>query len=112
MNVRFKQNVVAYVWVVPTLILSYKVLTFPTVSVFQSHAFSVFHYYFGGGFSISEYRNWQEFWSIARVNADIVARNGAATFHSSFLRGSGLQPRRIDRRSNLISSRQGYDEGC
>lgn len=78
-NVRFRQNVVAYVWLVPTVILAYKFLTFPTVSVFQSHASSAFHQYFGGGFLIPEYRNWQEFWSIATSNADL--ERGMAQLH-------------------------------
>src|SRR6266853_607149 len=58
-NVRFRQKVAAYVWLVPSAILAYKLLTFPTASVFQSHAMSAFHRYFVGGFLISEYRNWQ-----------------------------------------------------
>ena len=78
-NVRFRQKVVAYVWLVPSLILAYKLLTFPTASVLQSHASAAFHHYFGGGFLIPEYRNWQEFWSIATSSA--VMERGMAQLH-------------------------------
>ena len=70
-NVRFRQKVAAYVWLVASAILAYKFLTFPTASVFQSHAMSAFHRYFGGEFLIPEYRNWQEFWSVTASNADM-----------------------------------------
>jgi hypothetical protein len=105
-NVRFKQNVVAYVWLVPALVLSYKVLTFPTVSVLQSHASSALHHYFGGGFSIPEYRNWQEFWSITTANPDMERGMGQMHFTAPFYAGvaysiAGWIGARIDLRHKL-----------
>ena len=78
-NVRLRQKVAAYVWLVPSAILAYKLLTYPTVSVFQSRAMSAFHQYFEGGFLIPEYRNWQEFWSVTASNADM--ERGMAQLH-------------------------------
>ena len=114
-NVRFKQNVVAFVWLVPTLVLCYKLLTFPTASVFQtfqSHASSAFHHYFGGGFSIPEYRNWQEFWSsMTMANADVGRGMEQMHFTAPFYAGVGYSiagwiAARIDLRRKICRSRR------
>jgi hypothetical protein len=107
-NVRFKQNVVAYVWLVPTMILSYKLLTFTTPSVLQNHASSAFHQYFGGGFSIPEYRNWQEFWSITASSADMERGLAQMRFTAPFYAGlaysiGGLIGARIDLRQKVAT---------
>lgn len=107
-NVRFKQTVVAYVWLVPTIILSFKLLTFSTPSIFQSHASSTFHQYFGGGFSIPEYRNLQEFWSIAASNADMERGLVQMRFTAPFYAGvaysiGGLIAARIDLRRKVTA---------
>jgi hypothetical protein len=47
-NARFKHKVAEFVWVVPTMILTYKFLTFPAASVFQSQFSAAFHQYFWG----------------------------------------------------------------
>jgi hypothetical protein len=55
-NARFKHKVAWFVWLVPAAILTYKFLTFPTPSVFQSQFAAAWHQYFGGGFSIADFR--------------------------------------------------------
>jgi hypothetical protein len=71
-NARFKHKVAEFVWLVPAVVLTYKFLTFPTVSVLQSQSSAAFHQYFGGGFSIPDFRNWIEFWTIVRSNPDML----------------------------------------
>jgi len=107
-NVRFKQEVAAYVWLVPSAILAYKFLTLPTASVFQSHAMSAFHQYFGGEFLIPEYRNWQEFWPIAASNADMERGMAQLHFTAPFYAGvaysiAGWIGARIDLRRKLTA---------
>jgi undecaprenyl pyrophosphate phosphatase UppP len=75
-NVRFKYKAAQFVWLVPTVILAYKFATFPAPSVLQNQFALAFHQYFGGGFAIGEFRNWQEFWNIVESNSDL--RRGVA----------------------------------
>lgn len=69
-NARFKHRVAEYVWLVPVAALTYKFATFSAPSVFQSRFDAAFHQYFAGGFLISEYHDWNEFWSIVGSNSD------------------------------------------
>jgi hypothetical protein len=87
-NARFKHKVAEFVWVVPTTILAYKLITFPAVtSVFQSPSSSAFHHYFGGGFLIPESRDWQDFWRIARSNPDMMRGMSQVSFTAPFYAG-------------------------
>ena len=109
-NVRLRQKVVAYVWLVPGVLLGYKLVTFPTTSVFQSfqsHASSALHQYFGGGFLIPDFRNWQEFWSTT-VNADAMRGMEQLHFTAPFYAGVAYSiaawiSSRIDVRSKLTT---------
>jgi hypothetical protein len=50
-------------------------LSLPASSVLvlqQSKLPAVFHQYFGGGFVISEFQDWHEFWSIVGSNPDMT----------------------------------------
>ena len=71
-NARFKHKAAQFVWIVPTVILTYKFATFPAPSVFQSQFSAAFHQYFGSGLVIPGSRNWSEFWSIAGSNPDMI----------------------------------------
>jgi|SRR5215469_1232269 len=71
-NARFKHRVAEYVWLVPVAVLTYKFATFPAPSVFQSRFDAAVHQYFAGGFLISEYHDWHEFWSIVASNSDTL----------------------------------------
>jgi hypothetical protein len=54
-NVRFKHRAAEFVWVVPAVILAYKLATFSaSTSVLASQSSSAFHQYFEGGFLIPE----------------------------------------------------------
>jgi hypothetical protein len=89
-NARFKHTVAEFVWVVPTAILAYKLITFPAVaSVFQSPSSSAFHQYFGGGFLIAEYRDWDDFWRIVRSNPDMMRGMAQVSFTAPFYAGVG-----------------------
>jgi len=83
LNARFKHKVALYVWLVPTVVLAYKFVTFPmpTQSVLGSaswfslhqHQFaSAFHEYFAGGFLIQEYRDYREMWWMVQSNPDMA----------------------------------------
>jgi hypothetical protein len=80
-----KHKVAAFVWVVPSAILAYKLLTFSAAtSVLQGESSSAFHQYFGGGFLIPEYRDWQDFWRIASSNPDVLRGMAQSTFTAPF----------------------------
>jgi hypothetical protein len=90
-NAKFKHKVAAFVWVVPTLILAYKLITFSsaTASIFPGQTSSAFHQYFGGGFLIPEYRDWPDFWRIVGANPDMVRGMVQYSFTAPFYAGVG-----------------------
>lgn len=88
-NARFKHKAAQFVWLVPTAILAYKFATFAAPSVLQSQFSSAFHEYFGSGFLIPEYRDWREFWSIARSNPDVTRGMTQLNFTAPFYAGTG-----------------------
>jgi WD40-like Beta Propeller Repeat len=85
LNGRPEQRMAEFVWIVPSAILAYKLLTFSTVgSALQSQSSSAFHHYFGGGFLIPEYRDWRDFWRIAESNPDVIRGLAQATVTAPF----------------------------
>lgn len=89
-NVRFKHRVAEFVWVVPAVILAYKLATFSaSTSVLAGQSSSAFHQYFEGGFLIPEYRDWQEFWEIVRENPDMMRGMDQAHYTAPFYAGVG-----------------------
>jgi len=89
-NVRFKQKIAEFTWVVPTVVLAFKMATFsaPT-SVVAGQSWSAFHQYFGGGFLIPEYRSWEEFWQMIGSNPDMIRGMAQHTFTAPFYAGMG-----------------------
>jgi hypothetical protein len=71
-NARFKHKVAQLVWLVPTVILAYKFLTFPAPSVFYSQFSVAFHQYFESGFQVPEFRDWHDFWTAVRSYPDMM----------------------------------------
>ncbi|SRR6266496_116454 len=88
-NARFKHKAAQFVWLVPTAILAYKFATFQVSSVLQNQLSAAFHQYFGGGFVIPEFQNWQEFWSIAGSNPDMIRGLAQMNFTAPFYAGAG-----------------------
>jgi hypothetical protein len=85
LNGRLKHQSALFVWIVPGAILAYKLLTFSAgASVLQTESPSAWHQYFGGGFLIPEYRDWQDFWSIASSNPDMMRGMAQSTFTAPF----------------------------
>jgi hypothetical protein len=70
---KWKHRSAEWVWVVPTSILFYKLLAFPSVAsvLGQNESWPAFHHYFGGGFLLPQTNNWKDFWTV-------VGSNGAA----------------------------------
>jgi hypothetical protein len=77
------------VWLIPAVVLAYKFITFPVSAVVQSHFVAAFHYYFGSGFLIPEFRDWREFWSIVRSNPDMTRGMAQMDFTAPFYAGVG-----------------------
>lgn len=102
-NARFKHKVAEFVWLVPAVILTYKFLTFPTVSVLlQSQSSAPFHQYFGGGFSIPDFRDSHEFWTVVRSNPDILRGMAQLDITAPFYAGVAYSLATwIDRRTEL-----------
>ena len=79
-NAKFKHKAAQYVWLVPTIVLAYKFVTFPipprsvldgASSVFPKFS-AAFHQYFAGDFLIAEYRDWGDFWEMIGSNPDMM----------------------------------------
>ena len=88
-NARFMHRAAQFVWLVPAVILAYKLITFPAASVLQSQSSTVFHQYFGGGFLVPEFRDWHEFWSIVSSNPDMTRGMAQLSFTAPFYAGVG-----------------------
>ena len=79
-NARFKHKAAQYVWLVPTIVLAYKFVTFPmparsvlesASSVFPKFS-AAFHQYFARDFLIGEFRDWGDFWRMVSSNPDMM----------------------------------------
>lgn len=88
LNARFNHRVAEFVWTVPTVVLLYKLITFPhTPSVLaQTSSWPALHEYFGGGFLISEFHNWSQFAQLFS-NPDMVRGMTQRTFTAPFYGG-------------------------
>jgi hypothetical protein len=87
-NARFKHKAAQFVWLVPAALLAYKFATFPAPSVLQSQFPAAFHHYFGGGFMVPEFRNWQDLFSIAGSH-DMTRGMAQLKFTAPFYAGVG-----------------------
>lgn len=56
---RYSHREALLVWIVPSLVLAYRFVTFPS-TVFESHSAIAFHHYFGGGFVIPEFHSYKQ----------------------------------------------------
>jgi hypothetical protein len=88
-NARFKHKAAEFVWIVPTVILICKFLTFPASSVFQRQFSAALHQYFGGGFLIPGARDWHEFFSMAGSSYDMGRGMAQYQFTAPFYAGVG-----------------------
>jgi len=88
-NARFRHKAAQFVWLLPAVILAYKFRMFPSPSVLQGQRSAAFHQYFGGGFTIPDFRNWQEFLSIAGSNSDMARGRAQTNFTAPFYAGIG-----------------------
>jgi hypothetical protein len=70
-------RVALFVWIVPVVILAYKVVTFPATA-FQDHWVPAFHEYFGGEFIIGEFHSYQD---LFRLMADSDIPRGMQQLH-------------------------------
>ncbi len=90
---RWNEKAAMFVWLLPAAILAIKLLSFPraTGSVFgpqPSHWRHVFHYYFGGGFVVPDFHDWQEFWSDVLTTPDYARGMAQMTYSSPFYAGA------------------------
>ena len=85
-NARFKHRSALLVWVVPSAILIYKLITFssPHSVLYDSPESSALHYYFGGGFIIPAFHTWRDFWDAAGSNPDMGRGMAQLTFVAPF----------------------------
>lgn len=96
-NAKFKHKAAQYVWLVPTIVLAYKFVTFPmpprSVLDSVSSAFprfsAAFHQYFGGGFLIDEFRDWGDFWRMVSSNPDMMRGMTQLQITAPFYAGVG-----------------------
>jgi hypothetical protein len=87
-NVRFQHKAAQFVWIVPTVILVYKIATFTDVFVLQGPLGGPLHQYFGTTFSVPEATNWREFWNIVS-SPDMLRGRAQREFTAPFYAGIG-----------------------
>jgi hypothetical protein len=96
-NIKFKHKAAQYVWLVPTIVLAYKFVTFPipprsvldsASSVFPRFS-GAFQQYFGGGFLISEFGDWNDFWRMVGSNPDMMRGMTQLSVTGPFYAGLG-----------------------
>jgi len=87
-NARFRHRVAEFVWLVPTVVLAYKFVTFPAQSVFQSQFSAAFHQYFGGGFIIPDASNFHDLFAFS-ANYDMMRGMAQHQFTAPFYAGIG-----------------------
>lgn len=109
-NVRLRHKAAEFVWVVPALILIYKIVTFPASSVLQNQHGGAFHHYFGGGFLIPEFRDWRDFWSIVATNPDMTRGMDQLKFAAPFYVGIGYSLAALVSRHIKTTTRTAEDE--
>jgi len=56
---QYRHGAMKWVWVVPTLILGYRFITYPS-TLFQDHFAAAFHHYLSAGFLIPEFHTYGE----------------------------------------------------
>ena len=113
-NGRFRHKAAQFVWLVPALVLAYKLVTFPAPSVFQTQFSAAFHQYFGGGFAIGEFRGWREFWNIVESNSDMMRGMAQMTYTAPFYAGIGYSlaawiARRTDLNRKIAEAVKNYE---
>ncbi len=89
-NAKYRNKAALFVWTVPTIILAYKFITFPT-SVFQNRFEAAFHYFFAGSFLIGEFHNFTELFSVVAANPDAIRGMDQFALYRSLLRCIGIQ---------------------
>jgi hypothetical protein len=87
-SMRFRRTSALFVWIVPTVVLAYKLVTFPT-TLFQNHYAVAFHYYFAGGFLIGEFHNYRELFTVVAGNPDAIRGLEQSRFTGPFYAGLG-----------------------
>ena len=89
MNAEFKHRGAEFVWVLPTAILAYKLLTFtaPSSVLVQYSSWPAFHHYFDGGFLIPETQNWKDLWKVVGSNSDTARGLDQFNFTTPFYAG-------------------------
>lgn len=87
-NARFKHRVAEFVWIIPSLVLLYKLVTFPAMGsvLVQTSSWPALHEYFGGGFLIAEFHNWTQYAQLFS-NPDMVRGMTQRTFTAPFYGG-------------------------
>jgi hypothetical protein len=87
-NARFRHRAAEFVWVVPTIILACKFVTFPAPSVLQSQFSAAFHQYFGGGFAIPDANNFHDLFAFS-ANRDMMRGIAQQQFTAPFYASIG-----------------------
>jgi hypothetical protein len=86
-NARFKHKSAQFIWLVPTVILAYKFVTFPAPSVFASQFSAAFHQYFAGGFLLTG--SWTSSGLELAISPDILRGLAQIEFTAPFYAGVG-----------------------
>jgi len=77
-----------FVWIIPTVVLAYKLIAFHT-TLFQDHYTAAFHYYFAGGFLIGEFHNYQDLFTVVVANPGAIRGLEQLRFTGPFYAGVG-----------------------
>src|SRR5262245_41324172 len=111
-NARFRHKIAEFVWIVPTVLMIYKLLTFHTSVMRGNRLVAAFHYYFGGGFSIPEFHNYRELFTLVARSYDGVRGMDQLSYTGFLYAGiayslTAFFARRKDLRSSIAAAMRG-----
>jgi hypothetical protein len=111
-SARFRHRVAEFVWIVPAVLMIYKLLTFRTSILRGNRFLAAFHYYFGGGFSIPEFHNYRELFTQVARSYDGARGMDQLSFTGFLYAGivyslTAFFARRKDLRSSIAASLRG-----
>ena len=87
-NAKFRHGSAEWVWLIPAVILIYKLVTFSSATSVLAHnaSWPAFHHYFSGNFSIPRPRatDWKDFWILMARNNDATRGVDQLNFTAPF----------------------------
>ena len=87
-NAKYRHRVALFVWTVPSLVLLYRLFTFPATAL-QEYWPTVFHYYFAGDFLLPDFQSYRELFTRVAASPDFMRGMAQLRITGAFYAGIG-----------------------